>query len=44
VPLLSPHAAAYLGTAAELGLPVLLALGIGTRFAAIAFSSSTSSP
>ena len=36
VPLLSPTAAAYLGTAAELGLPVLLALGIGTRFAAIA--------
>ena len=36
VPLLSPAAAAYLGTAAELGLPVLLALGLGTRFAAIA--------
>ena len=36
VPLLSPTAAAYLGTAAELALPVLLALGIGTRFAAIA--------
>ena len=36
VPLLSSTAAAYLGTAAELGLPVLLALGIGTRFAAIA--------
>ena len=36
VPVLSPAAAAYLGTAAELGLPVLLALGIGTRFAAIA--------
>ena len=35
VPLLSPVAAAYLGTAAELGLPVLLALGIGTRFAAV---------
>ena len=36
VPLLSPTVAAYLGTAAELGLPVLLALGIGTRFAAAA--------
>jgi putative oxidoreductase len=36
VPVLSPTAAAYLGTAAELALPVLLALGIGTRFAAIA--------
>jgi putative oxidoreductase len=36
VPLLSPAAAAYLGTAAELGLPVLLVLGIGTRFAAVA--------
>ena len=35
VPLLPPVAAAYLGTAAELGLPVLLALGIGTRFAAV---------
>ena len=36
VPLLSPTMAAYLGTAAELGLPVLLALGLGTRFAALA--------
>ena len=36
VPLLPPVAAAYLGTAAELGLPVLLALGIGTRAAAAA--------
>ena len=36
VPLLSPATAAYLGTAAELGLPVLLALGLGTRFTAIA--------
>ena len=36
VPVLSPTTAAYLGTAAELGLPVLLALGIGTRFAAVA--------
>lgn len=36
VPLLPPHVAAYLGSAAELGLPVLLALGFGTRFAAAA--------
>jgi putative oxidoreductase len=36
VPLLSPQLAAWLGTGAEIGLPVLLALGLGTRFAAIA--------
>src|SRR5262245_25591025 len=36
VPVLSPHVAAVLGTGAELFLPVLLAFGIGTRFAAIA--------
>jgi putative oxidoreductase len=36
VPVLSPQAAAILGTAAELGLPVLLLLGIGTRAAALA--------
>jgi putative oxidoreductase len=36
VPLLPPHLAAVLGTAAELGLPVFLALGLGTRAAAIA--------
>ena len=36
VPLLSPHVAAVLGTMAELGLPVLLILGIGTRAAALA--------
>lgn len=36
VPLLSPAVAAYLGTAAELGLPVLLALGLAGRFAALA--------
>ena len=35
MPLLSPVAAAYLGTAAELGLPVLLALGLAGRFAAL---------
>jgi putative oxidoreductase len=36
VPVLSPHIAAVLGTMAELGLPVLLILGIGTRAAALA--------
>ena len=36
VPVLSPHVAAVLGTMAELGLPVLLVLGIGTRAAALA--------
>jgi putative oxidoreductase len=36
VPLLSPTAAAYLGTGAELILPVLLALGLGGRLAAAA--------
>jgi putative oxidoreductase len=36
VPLLPPHAAAVLGTAAEIGLPVLLVLGLGTRAAAFA--------
>ena len=36
VPLLPPELAAYLGTAAELGLPVFIALGLGTRFAALA--------
>ena len=36
VPSLPPAAAAYLGTGAEIALPVLLVLGIGTRFAAIA--------
>ncbi len=36
VPVLSPQLAAWLGTAAELGLPVLLLLGIGTRAAALA--------
>jgi putative oxidoreductase len=34
VPLLPPTLAAYLGTAGELGLPVLLVLGLGGRFAA----------
>lgn len=36
VPLLSPYAAALLGTAAELSLPVFLALGLGSRLAAAA--------
>lgn len=36
VPLLSPSVAALLGTSAELGLPILLILGLGTRFAALA--------
>jgi putative oxidoreductase len=34
VPALSPPLAAVLGTATELSMPVLLALGLGTRFAA----------
>jgi putative oxidoreductase len=36
VPLLPPELAAYLGTFAELCFPVLLALGLGTRFSALA--------
>ena len=36
VPLLSPTLAAYAGTATELIFPVLLALGLGTRFTAFA--------
>lgn len=36
VPLLPPALAAYLATAAELVLPVLLVLGLGTRLAALA--------
>ncbi len=35
VPLLPPEIAAYLGTGAELLFPVLLVLGLGTRFAAL---------
>lgn len=35
VPLLPPEIAAYLGTGVELGMPVFLALGLGTRFAGI---------
>lgn len=36
VPLLSPELAAYMGTAAELSLPILLAFGLAGRFGAIA--------
>jgi putative oxidoreductase len=36
VPLLPPAVAAVMGTSAELGLPVLLLTGFGTRFAAAA--------
>jgi putative oxidoreductase len=36
VPLLPPAVAAVLGTCAELGLPVLLLAGFGTRLAAVA--------
>ena len=36
VPLFMPEVAAALGTTAELGLPVLLALGLGSRLAAAA--------
>ena len=35
VPFLSPQAAAFLGTGAELVLPVFLALGLGGRLAAL---------
>lgn len=38
VPLLSPQLAAWLGTAGELVLPVLLVLGLGGRFAALGLS------
>lgn len=38
VPFLSPAVAAAMGTAGELVLPVLLAVGIGSRFAALGLS------
>ena len=38
VPLLPPEAAAWMGTAGELALPVLLVLGLGGRFAALGLS------
>src|SRR5712691_4346705 len=34
VPVLPPEAAAYLGTATELAMPILLAVGFGARFSA----------
>ena len=36
VPLLPPDIAAYIGTAAELGLPVLVAIGLASRMSALA--------
>ena len=41
VPLLPPETAAYLGTAVELGGPVLIAFGIGARFGALALLGMT---
>lgn len=38
VPLLQPEVAAWMGTAGELVLPVLLVLGLGGRFAALGLS------
>ena len=38
VPILSPEVAAFMGTAGELVLPVLLVLGLGGRFAALGLS------
>lgn len=38
VPLLPPELAAWMGTAGELVLPVLLVLGLGGRFAALGLS------
>lgn len=35
VPLLAPHVAAVMGTAGEVGLSVLLVIGIASRFAAV---------
>ena len=41
VPLLPPELAATLGTATELSMPVLLALGLGARFAALPLIAMT---
>ncbi len=41
VPFLPPELAAYAGTAVELGTPILLVLGLGTRFAAFALLCMT---
>ena len=38
VPVLSPEWAAVLGTGGEIGLPILLVLGLGGRFAAVGLS------
>jgi putative oxidoreductase len=38
VPFLSPTVAALMGTAGELALPVLLLVGLGSRFAALGLS------
>jgi putative oxidoreductase len=38
VPLLPPELAAYMGTAGEIGLPVLLVLGLAGRFAPLGLS------
>ncbi len=35
LPLIPPHIAAFAGTAAEIILPLMLILGLGTRFAAL---------
>ena len=35
VPFLPPEVAAYMGTAVELGMPIFLVLGLGTRVAAL---------
>lgn len=39
VPFLPPELAAVMGTCAEVGLPVLLVLGLGGRFAALGLSA-----
>jgi|GEM_PF-6878642 len=44
VPLLPPAVAALLGTAAELTLPILIAIGLATRLSSLALPCSTSSP
>lgn len=41
LPLIPPHWAAYLATTAEHVLPLLLVLGLGTRFAALAVLAMT---
>jgi putative oxidoreductase len=41
IPLLSPELAAYMGTAAEITMPILLFAGLFTRFAALALLCMT---